>query len=237
MLWTLDIKNMNRLLLIVISLLIISCGSEVKNSYTESDIGFQNHLGEQKTTALNRGIKEFEDWLGTSIGHKNIEDNYREYLQYIFDHRYDSIPWNVNNSCSPDTRVLFMTSGLLDDIYDTIEYIVHIDTINHQFTRVVNSNDSLELIPIGGQLYSPGINIDSLYQDLRYSICFNRKGKYYSGLKKYANDPVIKNYIEDKGMGCGGVSVTIFAGILLQEEVDYDDYLIKVILFYQLCLF
>jgi hypothetical protein len=204
--------------------------------YSESDKEFQDFLGERKAKALNQGINEFENWLTTSIGNKNISDNYKEYLEFIMTNNYNNIPWNVREALSHKTKKQIRESGLYDDFFKTTEYKIIVDTVRFEIYRIPISKDSSVIIPIRNR-YKPGINIDSLRQDWEKEIRFNVYGNYFYGLKNFSNDSVISEYIYWMEGASGGLSPSIVASFFLQDKVKYDDYLTKVVLFQEFCFY
>ena len=224
------------LVIFTISLLILNCNRVNKISYSENDNKFQDYIGKQKTKALNRGIKEFEDWLMTSIGNKNIEDNYRQYLQYIAENAYDNIPWDVKIALSSETRKLIRESELYNDFFNSFHYHIYFDTIKHETYRIRDSEDSLIIIPIRNR-YKPGSNIDSIRKENSYEIRFNLNGKYFNGLRSYSKDTIIISYIMWMDASSGGLSPISVADLFLQNGVNYNDYLTKVVLFQEFCYY
>jgi len=218
------------IVLITISFVILSCLRG--NLKTNSNTKFQQFIGTEKTNALHTGINEFENWLNKRYGSSNVSENYIKYLNDIIENGYEE---NVFH-CSSATKKIIRNSGLIYDFYDTVFNTVIIDSIYLEYHIIPGNIETKEFIPIINYI-EPGMNFDSIINADSYSVYFNFKGKYYQGIVTYGDKKLLDYYLSIKENESGWVSPLIIADILKQPWIDYNDFIIKSIVFHELCIY
>jgi hypothetical protein len=218
----------NRTIFLFILILIFSnCNQTPYFDFSENDLKFQEYLGKEKSKALNIGIIEFENWLNITFQHDDMNKNYQEFLDHVYNnYRFDTT-LNYRSACSEKTKALIHSSGLFDEMFKLMEYEVITDSLNHrQELRLIGTSEEEMMI----QIFQNGVILDSLNEEDKIDLSFQLFRKYFKGLKTFSSDSVNSIYIELKESN-RTPPPAIIASIFRKANVNYENYLTRVILF------
>ncbi|NQU88295.1 MAG: hypothetical protein HQ541_21315 [Mariniphaga sp.] len=168
---------------------------------------FEKSLGKQESKALDVWVEEFEEFLSMNYSGQTPGDNYRNFLSGVSSGEFQNYSPHLSSHEKEKLKRLINESGLWDQIWC-------IDTIG---------DDPEEGFRIIRQLESMKIIDDTLLVRKK----FKQFGSYLNAIKSEERiDSLFVSYIFSKEVS-GLINPIIMAKTLLNNDADFEDYLIK----------
>jgi hypothetical protein len=220
-------------------LLIISCEDKKSESQTSE---FDKVLGSENVATLNFLVSDFEnDFLKRQYPNLKTEDAYRKFLTELRDKKTEN-----RKSISENARKKFKASDLRLEMYEFPDSVWILK--NSTFDKI--ESDSLLFLdssipyvksrykytnPDGTTEYNYSRSYGGNIEEIDYDSIINRemKSPSFNGIGKYIQalyqikerDTFFKNFYKQKEYGF--IRAETLAKVMLEENVDLNDYLVK----------
>lgn len=219
---------MKSIKIIILFLTFCSCS---KDKYVND---FETTLGTENSKTLSELVADFEtDFLKRQYPNLKTESAYKKFLTELRDDK--TADWK---KISENSRTLFANSGLKDEIYrypdsvwiekDTSKMTIKSQAVVKSRFKYMNDDGSIEYLE--NESYHPSIkdlDINWVLEREKKSPRFNSTGKYLQALYQIKDrDTFFKNFYERKEV-MGHIRPETLANVMLQENVDLKDYLVK----------
>ena len=198
-------------------------------------------LGAENSKILTELVADFEtDFLKRQYPKLKTENAYEKFLTELRDNK--TADWK---KISENSRTKFANSELKDEIYrypdsvwiekDTSKMTIKLQAVVKSRFKYINDDGSIEYLE--NESYQPPIkdlDINWVLEREKNSPRFNSTGKYLQALYQIKDrDTFFKNFYEQKE-AIGHINPETLANVMLQENVDLNDYLIKRIIVLEL---
>lgn len=214
----------------IIIILLTFCSCSKDKYITEFEIA----LGSENSYILTELVNDFEtDFLKSQYPKLKTKDAYKKFLSELLDDK--TVGWK---KISESTREKFANSSLKDEVYlypdsvwiekDTSKMTIKSKAVVKSRFKYINNDGSIDYLE--NETPEPpmkNFDINWVLEKERNSPRFNSTGKYLKALYQIKDrDTFFKNFYQRKE-AVGLIRPEALAKVMLHENIDLTDYLVK----------